>query len=785
MIAHLRKGDNTAQSVKDHCTNVASLAAKFGKPVGLEHSCYLTGLLHDLGKCTNAFEVYIRSGGKGSVYHSPQGTIFVYEHWYLRKDATLIQKQTAQIISMVIRGHHGGLLDCLKPDDGNSPYYSSLSQEKEPLFYKEAVGNFISKCAPLDELEKLFELSCKEIEIFIQNAPSKNPLFMLGLVAKFVLSCIVDADRWDSACFEENVDPFQEEQSTDWDGLLSNLNRFIEAMQSGLTAQEKNRPINKLRREISESCLSRGDLPRGCYRLSVPTGGGKTLSSLRFALSHVKNTHELSRIFYVIPYNTILEQNGQDIKDALGCDDLILEHYGVFISENTDEKEGEKEEALHTGLAERWNVPIILTSMVQFLNAAFKGKNTNTRRFHRLANSVIVFDEIQALPTKCTKLFERLIKFLTDQLHCTVLLCTATQPEFNSIDPKPLLQKELMEKSPTELKRVDFIAPLEEFTYSQASKRLCELMEKHGSALMIVNTKEAAREIFTMVSENLDDKILKIHLTTALCPQHRLNQLDSMKKALKTPGQRVLCVATMLIEAGVNLSFPCVVRSFAGLPSILQAAGRCNRNMELENKYGAVYVWKLTQERLSFLPEIAKGQRCTLPLIDDFSRISAENTIHNYFENEGNCSSDIERGYPYNDSSLFKLLGSNKAVKEGSLFCRKNPSALALFQSFETAGKEFEVIGKDTVQVLTPFGEGERIIEKLNSTPNLYEKIKFLREAQRYSVTVYKSTLERLKKEGAVWQALDTEVYILKPQWYDSTHFGLLQEAAPMEFMSF
>ena len=768
------------QSAAAHCRNVARLAAERGACAGLEKAAGLTGILHDMGKFTTRFEDYICSGigSKGEVPHSPTGAIFAYDRWYT--GGTEEARLAAQIISMAIRGHHGGLLDCVDPS-GDSPYLSCIRQDKPNICFAEAAENFLRTCCSAGELDHLFIEASGEISERMKTAASKDKAYTRGMLARLILSCVVDADRWDTACFEGNADPFEPEEQADWEQLGARLGTHLK----GFANSSK---IASLRGEISDRCLAAAKRPPGIYALTVPTGGGKTLSSLRFALAHAQEFH-MQRIFYVMPYNTILEQNAADIRDALGGYGGILEHYGTFVSE-LGGREGEREEARHTLLAERWNVPVILTSMVQFLDAAYRGGNTSARRFSRLARSVIVFDEIQALPKHCTVLFEKLVRFLAAETGCTILLCTATQPSLH-LEAEPLLPEDYTARQYGSLKRVRLIDESEaRISYGEASERLAELQHAHKSVLAVVNTKAAAKELFKQTSALLEEDVLRVHLSTAMCPAHRLAALSAMKERLNKGF--VFCVSTMLIEAGVNISFPCVVRSLAGLPSIMQAAGRCNRHMELSGSLGEVYIWNLSEERLSRLPEIQTGQCCTRDTraAPGIGALDAPEAMDWYFRKERVVNGEELLKYPWTELpqrnvTLTDMLGTNKKFKEESLLMRRQMDALSLYQAFGTAGRAFRVIEQDTVSVLTEYGGGKELIAQLCGKPDLREKLRLMRLAQKYAVSVFRSTFGGLLEKDAVYPMGDTGMYALREGFYDGKHLGLMIDPSMMDFLSY
>ena len=774
MIAHIRKADGKAQPAQEHCGNVSLLAGRNAKSAGLSHLAELIGLLHDMGKLTINFKAYLLGGA--AVHHSPTGAIYAYERWYM-KSGDIFTRITAQIVSMVIRAHHGGLLDCASPDE-KSPYLSSISRDKSELCYDEAVENFHTLCRPPQELDRLFALACDEVRAMLGGVESRY--FEAGMIARLALSCVVDADRWDTACFNAGEDPFPQEAPPCWKSLIPTL----EAKLAGFS---RSTPIGALRGEISDRCLQAAGLKPGIYTLTVPTGGGKTLSSLRYALSHA-DIFGMERIFYVIPYNTILEQNAGEIRDALGSYEGILEHYGTFTSEK-EGYDGELEESEHLLLTERWDARLILTSMVQLLDCAYKGANTAARRFCRLSRSVIVFDEIQALPKKCTTLFERLIRFLVGQMGCTVLLCTATQPCL-ALESTPLLPDGFVMELNADLRRVEVVdrtdAPLDN---PEAAAELAERCRSDGAALAVVNTKKSAREIFTLTAPALPEDCLKVHLSTAMCPAHRLDQLNEMRAALDAR-EAVVCVSTMLIEAGVNISFPFAARSLTGLPSVMQTAGRCNRHMELSPALGRVEIWRLSQENLGSLADIARGQKCTgqIRSMPDISGLDTPEAMERYFALERDMlGRDNVLKYPYprrTDLSLALMLGKNTALAGVCRPLRENPGALCMYQAFDTVGKEFEVIEQDTVNVLVPYKKGETLIAQLPGERDLRKRIRMLREAQKYSVGVFRSSLLRMEQKEMLYPLGETGLLALRKEYYNDG-LGLVFEPSAMELLDF
>ena len=666
---------------------------------------------------------------------------------------------------MVVYGHHAGLPDCLN-EEGTSAYLLALTQEKkDEIHYAEAARNFLSEVADVEELDDLFEKACGEVRSFFGNQSSAPPLWY-GLLARLLLSALVDADRWDSACFERGEEPkASSETLTRWGGLLEKLEAYIKANFKNDT------PIAQIRTQISDACAMNATRPRGIFTLTVPTGGGKTLSSLRFALSHAALTGGMRRVFYVIPFNTILDQNAADIRKALDGYDILEHHSGVV-------QETEEESSSYQNLTQRWDSDIILTSMVQFLNALFRAENTNARRMHALCHSILVFDEIQALPKRCTKLFEEAVRFLVEQCGCTVLLCTATQPRLD------LRGLELIGDVSALFEGLRRVAYIDESrtnrTNAQAAEDLAVLLKARSSVLAVVNTKAVAQDLFEMVRSKADAEVKCAHLSTLMCPAHRMDVLDEVKARL-AQRRPTFCVSTALIEAGINVSFPAVVRSLAGLPSIIQAGGRCNRNCE--EALGTVYVWRLSEEKLSRLKDIRKGQEISDAILRHCREYPGEigdpEVIARYFEKELTEYKD-ELSFPYEDqswkSSLFDMLSGNRQCVLAARDKKDEPlKRLAMPQSFRTANKAFQVIDQATRGILVPYEGGERIILDLAGAHTMKDEIRLIRQAQRYSVSVFEHTFKKLMAQGALTPVGETGAIALRKEFY-SLETGLRLE---------
>lgn len=785
MIAHVRKSDGAAQPLKAHLIQTGKLCAQQAEPLGLKQTAYLLGILHDMGKATEAFKAYLLAAGKDDDaasphYHAPTGTIFVYRRWFQAAGASAFQRLTAQVLALCIYGHHAGLPDCLDLR-GRSDFITAMEQETEPLHYAEAMAWFCGNVAAAAELDALFLKAQAEVTAFfgrIKQAKTRSEReFRTGMTVRMLLGILADADRWDAACFEYGGVPDEAMKTPNWAQLLKTFERFKE---ENLRDESE---IGRIRAAVSAQCFACAENAPGIYTLCVPTGGGKTYSSLRFALRHAA-LYGKSRVFYIIPYNTILDQNAQDIRAALQNYGSILEHHSNVVTEA-------ETRTAYRKLTERWDSDIILTSLVQFLNACFAAPNTDARRLHRLANAVLIFDEVQSLPKHCKTLFEWVISFLAGCCGATVVLCTATQPRL-ALDPPPTEMIEDCAELFLKMKRVSYLPQLEPaLCYAEAAERLTAILREQ-SVLMIVNTKTAARRVYAETIERLEDAglhpvtpsvacgaeeidrrakecgendVLCVHLSTWLCPAHRKKLLRWVKIWLRA-GAKVLCVSTALIEAGINVSFPVVVRSLTGLPSIVQAAGRANRSMEYGT--GRVYIWHLREENLAALPDIQNGGNITRAMLEGAGgeNLDSPEMIERYFVREQDYTRE-RQNYPYKDGiSLCDLLSENRRGAEaGRLFKSNEP--LILRQSFRTAYRAFEAIPTETTAVLVPFGVGKQLIEKLCGALSLQEQVVLLRSAQAYSVALYPSDFEKLLCVGGIYEIGDMGVYAMRERYYE------------------
>ena len=432
-IAHVRKADGQPQSLQTHLTETSEIAKLLAAKLDLEQEGELLGLMHDFGKYSHKFQKYIHdetglfnpdlddeeSTPNGSkVDHSTAGAQWVYRE--LRKIGAEqgIGELFGQMLGLCIASHHGeGLIDCLD-GEGNPKWIERFNKTDELTHLAECEQNadeVVQQKAHELAGENLIRNLLKAVKLILSDSTTNDKIkeFYLGCLTRFLFSCLIDADRINSSDFEREA---QKEvrrltEKPDWQ-------MAIEQVEAKLAGFQNRYPIDEIRRRISSDCLKRAVDPQGIYTLTVPTGGGKTLASLRYALHHAQK-HNLDRIIYIIPYTSIIDQNAQVVREILG-EDWVLEHHSNL--------EPEKQSWQDKLLCENWDKPIVFTTMVQFLDAWFGGGTRGARHIHPMTNSVLIFDEIQTLPVKCVHLFCNVLNWLTKFGKSTAVLCTATQP---------------------------------------------------------------------------------------------------------------------------------------------------------------------------------------------------------------------------------------------------------------------------------------------------------------------------------------------------------------------
>lgn len=813
-IAHWRASDQTPHSIRQHLQDVSALSAAFASKLHIAHAGELIGLMHDFGKYSKEFQDYIHSAlglrncdeddyvdadaQRGKVDHSSAGAQHI---WHSLASKGELEKCIAQILALCVASHHSGLIDCLDAN-GEDTFSRRMTKATQKTHLDE-----VTQVADAEILTRADELLAKpelisEIRNIVSRIIGKNPELhhhyrrnaqqQLGLAVRFLFSCLIDADRIDTANFEhKRVKQYRPNGDYDeWPVLFERLEHKLASM-------PPTRPIDHLRRDISQHCLDAAPRPGGVYTLTVPTGGGKTLASLRFALHHAA-LRKLDRVIYVIPFTSIIEQNAQVVRDILEPHDapavqgqIVLEHHSSI----TPEQQTWREKIL----CENWDAPVVYTTMVQFLETLFGAGTRGARRMHQLANSVLIFDEVQTLPIKCTHLFNNAINFLSEQCNSTVLLCTATQPLLHQVDPEKgairlATHHEIMpdvRKLFADLKRVDVRDQRKPGGWSVGEVAHLALDEqvRTGSCLVIVNTKKAAQAVFEICQVHIESEHA-FHLSTDMCPAHRRTELSKVRSRL-AEGLSTVCVSTQLIEAGVDVDFGVVIRYLAGLDSIAQAAGRCNRNGRPEPGIVHIVNPQPEDEKLTSLPDIAKGRDIALRVLDDYATAPAryaDNLFgpaalsdfyeYYFFARQSEMDYSVPASAIGRDDTLANLLAENSG---GVADCnRKHGPEIAkrLFnQSFMTAARAFKAIDAPTQGVVVPYGtEGADLVARLHASFDVELDVPLLRRAQQFTVNVFPHVLEKLRRAGAVREAKpETRILTLDPRYY-SPQFGLTTE---------
>lgn len=759
-IAHIRQLDGEQQLLEDHLKETQYLAEKFGEKIGISHMTGLAGMLHDMGKYSDAFQLYLREAienpdsppKRGSVDHSTAGGKFLIEEYHQQA------KGVIECLANAIFSHHGQLKDMVN-SEGKSPFWERKDY-RDDIEYEKVKERFYSEMYPAEYIDKYVEKAKQEFNNFVNGYIKKSLIgkvtheqiadeirVIMAFLTKYVYSSLIDADRTNTRYFEEKA------KQDDYD-IKTIFTKFDIRLEDKLKKlQEKSIPndITILRQRMSDVCASKANYPTDIYTLSISTGGGKTYASLRFALKHALKLQK-ERIIYVVPYTTIIEQNASEVREILKANDYVLEHHSNVIEEeiNNDEsfsyKTYQKQKRLKMA-EENWDAPIIFTTMVQFLDTFYKGKSRNTRRLHNLANSIIIFDEVQSVPIKCISLFNKALAFLKNGGDTTILLCTATQPALEYVQKNIQIKEELVEDLPNitkSFKRTNIINMIKTNGWKTADlvSFLNEQLGSINSILVILNTKKVVKSLY----EELKD-IKVLHLSTSMCPAHRKKIISDIRSMLKTK-QKFVCVSTQLIEAGVDVSFECVIRSLAGLDSIAQAAGRCNRHGEVTNRN--VYVINHAEENLKMLQTIKVGGETSANIMKDITLIPdlfngyilSNEAMSNYFQNfYTSFETTLDYPTPIGKNIYEMLFGENVEFVE-------EYGHLPFFMrtSFETSAKYFNVIDSNTHSILVPYCEGKDMIADIESRETIQDISKFMKIAQQYSVNVFEHELQTLIK---------------------------------------
>ncbi len=818
-IAHRREKDGEIQYLTEHLDEVSKKTGEFASKIGLKEQGELIGLLHDIGKASQEFQDYIKSAVglidqdeddyvnaeelKGKTDHSSSGAQLIYQHLGVKSTENLF---IAQVLSLCIASHHSrpGLIDCISPG-GIDTYSKRMAKIDEKTHTNEVFGKLSdnAKAIITSRLtsEELLKNTLSQFMGLKSQIDSKETLsFKCGLLLRFLFSCLIDADRLNTADFEEPALKKLRHYGNyeDWNLLIGRLNKKLEDFDS--------LGINSIRQEISQACYDfadKLDRPNGLYQLTIPTGGGKTFASLRFALYHA-DKHKMDRIIYVLPFTTIIDQNADEIRKILEEKDKKGKYLNRIVLEHHSNLMPDEETTKQKVLSENWDAPVVLTTNVQVLEALFGSGTRSVRRMHQLANAVIIFDEVQTLPVKCVQLFNMAVSFLVNNCGSTVVLCTATQPLLDKIEPKSRALSITTEQQMipdtrqlfNDLKRVEVKdeTKVGGWTNDEIKELAGRKVVDSGSVLIVVNTKTSAREIYLQCKQIRN--VETYHLSTNMCPAHRMVVLDQVKACLHN-NKPVICISTQLIEAGVDISFGSVIRSLAGLDSIAQAAGRCNRHRERLSP-GEVLIINPAEENINRIEDIRIGKEKTERLLGEFkenaarlgNNIISPEAIEQYYEYYFYQRAD-KMNYPVTadspvgrEDNLFNLFSVNSSSVEEHKRIKGKYPAIPLKQAFMTAAKSFQAIESLSYGIVVPYGaEGKDIINKLCSVQELEKQYKLIRRAQRYSVNVFPNVLKRLQDQAVHKVQVVSGILYLDERYY-SDEFGLSEKPVnDMEFL--
>lgn len=663
------------QSIEAHLKGTGELAETFAAEFGAAANGKLCGLAHDIGKYSDEFQLRLRGGKK--VDHATAGAIECF-------------KIKAAFEAVCVIGHHSGL-----PNVGHKDADTTESQ----TFFGRKLR---AEQGGIPDYRKNWNGHIALPQDYFR--PSGRG-FATAFYIRMLYSCLVDADYIDTETFMNgdagrgNYEPLS--------ALCDKLTAYISKWNN------PTREIDILRQKILNSCIEKASAPRGIFSLTVPTGGGKTVASMAFALNHAA-ANSMKRIIYVIPYTSIIEQNAKVFRDILGQENVVEHHSSVSyeLSENADELEYRS--ALAT---ENWDAPVIVTTAVQFFESLYANRSSKCRKLHNIANSVIIFDEAQMIPSNNLRPCVAAIAELVRAYNATAVLCTATQPAIDEMLLEYSKKESVVELCP------DVDGMFEKFRRTSFEKEgrlttdeLVSRLESQQQVLCIVNTRKFAQEVYeALPSEG------RFHLSTLMCPVHRKQKLDEIRERLKS-GKTCRVVSTSLIEAGVDVDFPRVFREMAGLDSILQAAGRCNREGKRSAESSVVTIFE-SECRINKL--IAVNRDAAEEAVRDWIQPNNIQTIECYFK----AYRDLLR----NDDKSEIM----KAIKEGISGCQL---------PFKQIAERFRLIDENTFTVYISVGEGKELISRLREGERSRE---LYRKAGMYSVSIYENHFNALINAGA------------------------------------
>jgi len=738
-IAHIKKEDKSdqwanAHELSEHLHSTAKFAKEFAKFTSSDWA-ELAGRWHDLGKYRKRFQDYIRiqSGYEAENAHIENGKRAPHSTAGAIHAAQLFPPGLGHILSYLIAGHHAGLPDW---DGGKGSLKYRLIDGMDE--YQQALAENI----PVDILQG----ECPALPEVARSVET------ISLWMRMLFSCLVDADFLDTELYMQPEKSVQRNTAISIEILQTRFSDKIKKLQKNSLPSS----LNNIRNTILSECHKAAEWKQGLFSLTVPTGGGKTLSSLAFALKHAriqnKKSIRIKRIIYAIPFTSIIEQNADVFREFIG-DDAVLEHHSSL------DVEPNKENSQSRLAAENWDAPLIVTTNVQLFESLFASRTSRCRKLHNIVNSIIILDEAQQIPRDFHAPITQIMQQLSNHFGVTWVLCTATQPvlnesknTFGQVLLKGLKDVREIVSNPVELsqqlKRVEVTLPsVDEPKLSW--KDLAVKLKSENCVLAIVNTRKQARELFELLPDDKNN----LHLSANMCAQHRTQIIEQIKTRLKQRrygDQRPLrVISTQLIEAGVDVDFPVVYRSMAGLDSIAQSAGRCNREGKL--KMGKVIVFNA--EQMSPPGFLKQGEEITRELIisGQLDEPLSPESFEKYF------SLMNTRG----DRDKHDILGLLRASQS-------NDAPLAI--QFREAAKRFRLIDNNGVSIIVPFKPEdsepspiEAWISQLESNPSqkwVYKKL------QRYTVSITENMAKQFQANGCL--DVRAGLFVLLESFYHS-----------------
>jgi CRISPR-associated endonuclease/helicase Cas3 len=721
------------QPLKTHLRNVASLARKFACPLQLEAEAEMAGMLHDFGKYRDEFQSYLR-GERGSsveTQHSIYGAAWALEP----------HQQLGTVVA--VAGHHAGLHDLTDVQSAASKPHVLTA---------------------LPELERRVESELGELPV----PPGIPAHVATDLSAEFytrlLFSCLVDADRLDTAGW-----PVKSAEDVPLDAQL--LLRQVEAERRRKHTANHESPLAELRNRVFDACLQAGSQPQGFFSLTVPTGGGKTLSAMAFALAHAR-THGLRRVIVVIPYLSIIEQNAAEYRRVLGEDVVLENHSSVKPRDDASEEEKSRVELV----SENWDAPVIVTTSVQFLESLFAASPSRCRKLHRIARSVVIFDEVQTLPAHLLQPTFSVFRELAKNYGVSFVFSSATQPAFrrSAALPDGFAADELRELAPEppelfrRLRRVNYHLPRGKETLDWPE--LADLLAASPQVLCVVNLTRHAATLWEELTKRLSADARPIHLSAAMCSQHRLDLIKSIRERLRE-GQPCRVVSTQLIEAGVDVDFPVVWRAMGPLDSIVQVAGRCNREGRLAA--GSMHVFRPADPK--YLP----------PGVYRAAADQAAISLAGLGDNASESLATDSGLFAHYFDSLYQVVNTDYAQRgETSI---QEDRALLRFREVARKAKVIDDSGQPVIVASDTHGRkfAAPLIEEIRNRQLAPGQSRFtradLRRLQRFMVNVHSHKFQQLEGMKQIRPLLpNLELYVLEDGFYHPER-GLVIDHRPLD----